>query len=379
LAQAQARRSLAVSGAFVLAAVATAVIDTGQGRWLPIHLFLAGALVGAIGGATTLFTVTWSAAPAPSSRLMWVQRGFAATGAVGVVAARSLDWPDAVLLGAALIFVTARVVLAVVLVVTVRRGVKRRFDVAVGWYLAALVAGITAAVLGGRFATVGGVVGLRDAHVVLNLLGLVGLIIGGTLPTFIATVGRTKMSSRSTDAVLRTLLVVKVVAVGASAFGLWAGREDVAAAGLALYAAGVVVLATRLPAPSKRSIEWAGPRLLALWCGMAWWAVAVASAAIAVDRHDAPFAHRWTSIIVVVAYGQILWGSLAYLLPVLRGGGHERLGRGFAALRSWVGLFAVNVAGVAWWLDVSAVASVAVAVWLADAAVRAVRFSGSGR
>src|SRR5690606_14483833 len=97
------------------------------------------------------------------------------------------------------------------------------------------------------------------------------------------------------------------------------------------------------------------------------------------DRQCAPFAHRWTSIIVVVAYGQILWGSLAYLLPVLRGGGHERLGRGFAALRSWVGLFAVNVAGVAWWLDVSAVASVAVAVWLADAAVRAVRFSGSGR
>jgi hypothetical protein len=74
--------------------------------------------------------------------------------------------------------------------------------------------------------------------------------------------------------------------------------------------------------------------------------------------------------LVVAAYGQIVWGSLAYLLPVLRGGGHERLGEGFATTRSWIGLVAVNLAGAALVADHPGVARVAVVVWLVDAALR---------
>ena len=374
LAQASARRSLALGGFFVVAAAITAILGTGDGRWLPLHLFMAGALVAAIGGATTLFTVTWSAAPAPSATVMWVQRLLCALGAVVVVSARVLEWGDAALWVGVVVFVAGLVLLASVLVVTVRHGVKRRFDTAVAWYECALVAGMVAATFGGQLGTGGATVGLRDAHVVLNLLGFIGLVTAGTLPSFIATVGRTKMSARSTEPVLRALLVAMAVGVAGAATGFVLELRWAAVVGLGLYGAGLVFLATRLPWPTRRSLEWAGPRLLALWCGQAWWTVAVVVAAVDTAQGDLPLAGNWTLVLVVAAYGQILWGAVAYLLPVLQGPGHEALTRGFAAVRSWIGLVAVNVAGVAWVADQPAVARAAVAVWLADGAFRLVRF-----
>ena len=374
-AQAQARRSLGVGALFIVAAVVTAVVDTGEGRWVPLHLFLAGAMASIIGGITTLFAVTWSAAPAPSAASMWVQRVLVAAGATGVVLARSLDWPSEVLWAAAAVFMVGLGLLAVVLVVTVRAGVKRRFDTAVGWYVAALAAALVAAVLGSRFSTAATGIGVRSAHVTLNLLGFIGLIIAGTLPSFIATVGRTKMSPRSNEAALRWLLLLQAGAVTVAAVGFVTDRRPLAVAGLLAYAVGLGFLARRLPAPRQRSLDWAGPRLLALWAGLAWWTAAVVVAAVDVADERLPFADHWTLILVVVAFGQILWGSLAYLLPVLRAGGHQMLTQGFRALRSWLGLAAVNLAGLAWVAGLDAVASVAVGVWLVDAGVRGVMFA----
>lgn len=336
---------------------------------------MAGALVAIIGGSTTLFTVTWSAAPAPSAGIMWAQRGLCAAGAVLVVSARVLEWGDAALWVGVVAFIAGLVLLASVLVVTVRRGVKRRFDTAVAWYESALLAGVIAAAIGGRIGSDGATVGLRNAHVVLNLLGFVGLVIAGTLPSFLATVGRTKMSPRSTEPVLRGLLVAQVVGVAGAAVGFILEVRWAAVAGLGLYAVGLAILATRLPWPSRRSLAWAGPRLLALWFGLAWWIIAVVMAGVDVARDELPLAGNWTMVLVLVAYGQILWGSLAYLLPVLQGPGHEALTRGFAAVRSWVGLVAINVAGVAWVADHEDVARVAVAVWLLDGAFRGTRFA----
>lgn len=375
LAQAAARRSLVVGGLFIFAAAVTALIGAGDGRWLPLHLFMAGALVAIIGGATTLFTVTWSAAPAPSVAVMWVQRGLCAVGAVLVVATRVMGWGDAALWVGVVAFATGLVLLASVLMVTVRKGVKRRFDTAVAWYESALLAGVIAAAIGGRIGSGGSTVGLRNAHVVLNLLGLVGLVVAGTLPSFLATVGRTKMSPRSTEPVLRGLLVAQVVGVAAAVVGFVLEVRWAAAAGLVLYAVGLTVLATRLPWPSRRSLAWAGPRLLALWFGLGWWMIAVVMAGVDVARDELPLAGNWTMVLVLVAYGQILWGSLAYLLPVLQGPGHEALTRGFAAVRSWFGLVAINVAGVAWVADRADVARVAVVLWVADGIFRVARFA----
>jgi hypothetical protein len=74
-----------------------------------------------------------------------------------------------------------------------------------------------------------------------------------------------------------------------------------------------------------------------------------------------------------------MWGSLAYLLPMLRGGGHERLGQGFATTRSWVGLGAANVAGLALAVAAPRVAAAAMAVWFVDAAGRAAAIWWTGR
>jgi hypothetical protein len=129
-----------------------------------------------------------------------------------------------------------------------------------------------------------------------------------------------------------------------------------------------------LPRPTRRQLRWAGPRLVALWTGGLWWAAAVAITASDVARgRGVVFGDQWLLVLVVGGYAQILWGSLAYLLPTLRGGGHEQLARGFAATRSWTSLAAANLAAVAFALDVAGVAAAAIAVWVLETGVRAAR------
>jgi nitrite reductase (NO-forming) len=375
-AQAQAQTTLRLALAFVAAAALAGAATTTSdlGRWLPLHLFLAGGVVLAISGASVLLTVTWSAAPAPADRWVATQRAAVAVGAAGVAVGRELDLPVAVIGAAGVAFVAGLVLLASLLVVTVRQGVERRFDVAVGAYVAALVAGVAAATMGAVLAWGRGPAGLRDAHVTLNLLGLVGLVVAGTLPFFAATAGRTRMAARARPARLAAATGTLVAAVALTATGALLGSHPVTVAGLVAYAVGIVAVLSTLPRAQRRQARWAGPRLAALWVGALWWALAVVATAIGVARGSTGLlADRWVLVLVVAGYGQILWGALAYLLPMLRGGGHERLAEGFAATRSWVGFAAVNVAGGALALGVPAVAPVALAVLVVDGAVRTVR------
>src|SRR5690606_15612918 len=95
---------------------------------------------------------------------------------------------------------------------------------------------------------------LRRAHLVLNLLGLVGLVIGGTLPFFAATEARTRMSPRATAGPLAVLGAWQVLAVVVAAAGLAADHRVAAAAGLGGYAAGLVALAGVLPAVRSKQL-----------------------------------------------------------------------------------------------------------------------------
>ncbi|HEX6238730.1 MAG TPA: hypothetical protein VFZ68_16130, partial [Acidimicrobiales bacterium] len=184
--RAQSRPTLRLAVLFAVAAAITAAASPSAGRWLPLHLFLAGGLALAISAATQQFAVTWSAGPAPPPAAAQAQRWSVALGAAGVTAAREADLPWAVLAVAGGAFIAGLAGLAALLVATVRRGTERRFDVALGWYVAALACGVAGAGIG--VVTAGGWAGdLRGAHVVLNLLGLVGLVIGGTVPFFVAT------------------------------------------------------------------------------------------------------------------------------------------------------------------------------------------------
>jgi nitrite reductase (NO-forming) len=257
---------------------------------------------------------------------------------------------------------------------TVRAGVQRRFDRAMHGYLCALAAGVIGCALGIAMASGlhgSAVVRVRSAHLTLNLLGLVGLVIVATLPSFAATEARVKMSPRADRRAQGALLVWLCVALVATTIGFLAGWPPVATAGLLAYAAGLVALGALLPAIHLKQIRWAGPRLLQLGAGLGWWIAATFALAWQTARHDAVFTEPVVGALVVGAYAQILAAALAYLGPVLRGGGHERLSAGFRTTRSWVGLVAANIAAIALATRAHTVAVVAVGAWLLDTGTRA--------
>ena len=368
-AQAQARQAIALAGAFVVASVVTAAVDTDLGRWLPLHLFLAGAVVVTISGVSVLLAVTWSAAPAPARWLTATQQALVAGGAAGVAAGRELELGDVALVAAAGAFTAGLVLLAGILAVTAARGVERRFDAAVAWYVSALAASVGGAGLGAWMAVDTIDRSARGAHIALNVLGLVGFVIAGTLPTFVATVGRTRMARRATPVRHGALLVWELAALGAIAGGALADAAGTTAAGLVAYASGLVGVATLLPRPSAAKLRWAGPRLIGLWLGIAWWVAALLAAATTV-RPGVPIASPWLLVLVVGGYAQIAWASLSYLVPVLRGGGHRRLSAGFVTTRSWPALVAANIAAVALAAGAGRVAAAALILWVVDVAWR---------
>ena len=357
---------------FLAAAARAAAV--GAPRWLPLHLLLAGGVTLAISGVSLMLTVTWSAAPAPPDSWVNGQRAAVAAGAAGVALGREAQLSDAVTAVAGASYVVGLVGLAVLLVVTVRRGVERRFDVAVAAYVAAIAAGVAGVAMGVAMAVGSPSGDVRAAHVTVNLLGLVGLVVGGTMPFFAATVGRSRMSPHATAARLALWLIWQVSTLVVTVVALLADAGTVAAVGLGGYVVGVGAVLGMLPRPGRRGLRWAGPRLAALWVGGLWWAAAlVATALDAADRRMV-FGGRWLFVLVVAGFAQILWGSLAYLLPMLRGGGHERLSAGFASTRSWVGFAAVNTAGAGMAASLpSALTATAVAVWVLDGAWRAAR------
>jgi nitrite reductase (NO-forming) len=290
---------------------------------------------------------------------------------------RSAELPVAPVAVAGTVYLAGVVLLGVLLVTTVRRGVERRFDVAVAAYVAALVAGIAGAVVGVVMAVGSPSPALRSAHVTLNLLGLVGLVVAGTLPFFAATVVRARMSPRASARRLVLMLGGQVCMLVLAVSALAVGAASVAAIGLAGYAVGIIAVFDCLPRPTRRQLRWAGPRLVGLWCGGAWWVVAVAATALDAAAGRAVFDGRWLAVLVIAGYAQLMWGSLAYLLPMLRGGGHERLAEGFATTRSWLGLVAANLAGLAMAGSWMPAAAACVTVWMLDSAWRAARVGTS--
>lgn len=342
----------------------------GEGSWLALHLVLAGALVLAISGVSLMLTVTWSAAPAPPDGWVRAQRLLVALGAAGVAAGRQADLPGGVVGAFGGAHLAGLLLLGILLWVTVLAGVERRFDAAVVAYETALLAGVAGVGLGIAMAVDGATASLRSAHVAVNLLGLVGLVVGGTLPFFAATVGRSRMAPHATPRRLLTTTSALALALLVGALGLMAERDGLATAGLLAYAAAVLAVVSAMPRPTPRQLRWAGPRLLGLWAGALWWVGALVVLALDLPDATLPMSGRWVTVLVVSGYLQILWGSLAYLVPMLRGGGHERLSAGFATTRSWLGLVAVNLAGLGLALEASELATASLVVWGTDTAVR---------
>lgn len=370
---AQTRRGLVMTAAFVAAAVVAGVMSIGAGWWLPLHLFVVGALLTAISAVTQMLAVTWSAAPATRPAVAAAQRWLLAAGTIALVTGREIGRTWLFVAGGATV-VVAMLCLAAVLIRIRREAVTARFAPAIEAYVAAVVTGaigMTIGILLGADRAGANAVELRDVHLTLNVFGLIGLVVAGTLPFFSATQVRTKMSPRATPTTMRTTSAVLAAATTVTAVGHLAARPSIVAVGLAAYALGLLATGAMLPIYARRRLSWAGPRVAQLVAGLAWWVAMTAALAVTSLRETNDRAVL--QALVIGGLAQILVASLAYLCPVLRGGGHRRLSAGFAITRSWMSLAAGNTAALAALAGSDRALAVALTVWLADIALRAGR------
>lgn len=341
--------------------------------WGPLHAFVAGTVLLAISGATQLFSVTWAAAVPADRRLAAAQRWTVAIGVAGVLVGVGGHHRVVIIAGATLVGAGLGL-LGVILVGVVRRSLLRRFDLSTRFYLLALVAG-------GFGVTFGAVVGaggagsayldLRTAHLHLNLVGLVGFTILGTLPTLLPTTVRHPMVS-GREAPLAwwgCLLATACMALGAVFGARWVG----AATALVAIAAGAVLggIVKRL---GLRRLLRAGLPALLIATGTLWlvgWLVHQ-TWVLAGGFHRV---YASATTVGVAGVGLVLFGSLAYLIPVLAGPG-DRLTANFARMQRQAipRLFAGNAVPLMVVLGVPAPWVVAMAAaFVADFAVRVSR------
>jgi nitrite reductase (NO-forming) len=370
----QARRALLTAASFAVAAPIAAVVPHDTGTWLPLHLFLVGALLSAIAGTTQYLAVTWSNAPAPSRRMAATQRWMLGLGTVAVAFGRERPSRPSVDLGGVAI-VGALVLVVVALVGVRRRGTVLRFRPAVDAYLLAIVSSVAGITLGVALAT--GVVGdhasdVRAVHIAVNAFGLVGLVLAGTLPFFVATQIRSKMSARATPGRIRAVIAVLAGSVVLVVVAIPVDRPGLAATGYAIYAAGLLAEVALFPKVKRRNLQWGGPRLVQLATGYGWWVGTTVALAVheGTGRLDPD---RLLLALVVGGFAQLMVASLAYLGPVLRGGGKDRLGAGFDITRSWISLAAGNAAAIALVVGADQVVVAVIIVWALDLLVRGAR------
>lgn len=370
---AQTRRGVVMTAAFVASAGGASAAGIGDGWWLPLHLFVVGALLTSISAVTQMLAVTWSAAPAPRPEVVTTQRWLVAAGTVALVVGRETGRTWLFVAGGAAV-VVAMLCLAAILIRIRRDAVTARFAPAIEAYVSAVLAGavgMTIGILLGAGRAGSNALELREVHLTLNVFGLIGLVVAGTLPFFAATQVRSKMSPRATPAMMRTTSAVLAAATAVTAVGHLAAEPNIVAGGLVAYTLGLVAIGAMLPIFTRKRVSWAGPRAVQLVAGLGWF-VAM-TGALAVTSLRGTDDRSVLQALVIGGFAQILVASLAYLGPVLRGGGHRRLSAGFAITRSWTSLASGNAAALAAFVRADRPLAFALAVWLADIAIRAGR------
>lgn len=371
-----ARRALAGAALFAGVAMIWAIVVLARGGlwWGPLHSFLVGTVLLAISGASQMFTITWAASPAPPAWLAASQRWLVGAGTGGVLVGVTVDLEWLVWLGAAAL-VGGLGVLSASIVRAVRHSLLRRFDLSARFYLTAFAAGmigvVLGAILGSDGATAEPYARVRLVHYHLNLVGLVGFTIIGTLPTFLPTVAHHHAVSGKEAMVAWWLCV----AAGIAFLSGLSAPQAVVGSGSAL-----VALAAALVLGGVVGRLWQRGRgkmaFLQITAGVVWlisWAVTDAFALL-VGNGFAPFS-VWTAAGVVTGVGQVLLGSLAYLTAVLLG---PPLGRRMEIFEErWaLPLIAANAGGIALVSGWPVPALMGFVVWLADFAWRLLRQKG---
>ncbi|MGI5442857.1 multicopper oxidase domain-containing protein [Streptomyces shenzhenensis] len=338
----------------LFAAVGSAHHFLPHAFWLLVHVLLLGAVTNAI--------VIWSGHFAASVlRLPEANRGTPAAlrlvclnaGAVGVIGGMLADRWYVVLAGGCLVAaaVTAH---AVWLIRLMRRALPGRFSMTVRYYVAASALLPVGAALGVVMAR-GDLAGdlperLRIAHETVNLLGWVGLTVAGTLITLWPTMLRTRVADGAERAG-RAALPVLLTGLGAAVAGTLLGPPPLAAPGVVLYAAGLVVAGR----PWLREARAKAPRSFAAWsvaaaCGWLAGSLTVLAGNLVSTTSWITVGERTSLLTAPLAAGwiaQVLLGALSFLVPVVLGGGPAAVRAATASLeRAWPARLAVTNAAL---------------------------------
>lgn len=360
------RIALVVAAGFGVTSLAWAGIVLVRGGWWwgPVHSFLIGVVLAAISAVSQMFTITWSSAPPPARTVSTLQGVLLVSGAilvlVGVVNGLApLVWVGGTLVAGAL------VLLGAILLSVIRRSLLRRFDLSIRFYLLALSCGAVGVTLGLLLGS--GAIGesyavTRLVHSHLNLVGLVGFTILGTVPTLLPTFAhRRAVSGREAVVGWRVCIGSSLLITAGLVGPAWLVGAGTIAAGLAA-AMITSVIVVRL---GRKGLSETLPYLQVI-TGVGWlvaWAMVDGWMLIAGTPLES--FSGWTAAAVVAGVGQVLAGSVAYLIPVAIGtpitDNLQRMGHWPALpllLASTTGLFLA--------MEIPRGATIAGGLWLGD-------------
>jgi hypothetical protein len=324
--------------AYLVAIVAVALAHTlvPYQIWLLIHLLLLGAATNAILVWSAHFAAAILKPRSVDQHGATVRLGVLNTGVLAVLAGGTVGPAWVGVAGSAVVFAAIAVHLWM-LATWLRRSLPARFAVVVRYYLAAGVALMLGIPAGAWMLVIADDQRPRlllfHAHV--NLLGWITLTVLGTLLTLWPTVLRTRMVEGAPAAAHRALPVA-VAGLAGVGVGVLAWWPWVAAAGLVLFGGAVVLVALPMLATARQSVlapmgarQALAPGSFATWsiaAAVGWLLVALAWDAVTlVTAPDVTAAaDGFDAVIVPLGVGfvaQVLLGSLAFLLPMVLGGG----------------------------------------------------------
>ena len=309
-------------------------------RWLAIHLLLLGAVTNAIVVWSAHFTAAVLRVPPPARRRAEAGRLVLLNlGVAGVLIGGAIDVGWLAVAGAGALFAAVAAHLAW-LAGRLRAALPAPLSITTHYYVAACVALLTG-IPAGAWMLIDPAARPRLLlfHAHANLLGWVTLTVLGTLLALWPTVLRTRMDEAAI-AGARTALPLAASGLVALAIGVLAWWPALAAGGIALIATGVVAIAR----PAVRTARAKPPGSFAAWsiaAAGAWLIVALVLDAwsLLTAAGPAEAAAAFDVVLVPLLLGfavQVLVGSLAFLLPVVLGGGPAAVReRGARLDRNW--------------------------------------------
>ena len=319
--------------------------------WLMVHLLLLGAVTNSILVWSWHFAQALLRGPNPgnwgmAARLIGLNVSVALVVVSMVVNVWVLTLVGSIGVGLA---VAAH---AVVLGLRARKALPSRFGPTVWYYVAACLllpvgAGVGAALASGVSGEAH--VRLLLVHLVVNVLGFVGLTVLGTLMTLLPTMLHTRVADGA-ESVARHGAVPLLAGVLLTAAGAAAGVIFLCSVGLLIYLGGVIYICVPLAKVVRSKPPTSFAPLSAL-AALLWLLVSLVwLLALTFSSNGWEALHRGIeSVAPVLAAGfaaQVLGAALTYLVPVVLGGGPAMFKRRTAVLDK-AGWFRVVLANVA--------------------------------